>query len=74
MAKKVNITFQPAKKKFQKVNFCRGLEIGKSVQLYWQADIFCEQNKKNLIEIPTYYIDTLGTVFALLFQSLYRRK
>jgi hypothetical protein len=34
MAEKVNITFQPAKKKFRKVNFCRGLEIGKSVQLF----------------------------------------
>jgi hypothetical protein len=33
MAEKVNITFQPAKKKFRKDNFCRGLEIGKSVQL-----------------------------------------
>jgi hypothetical protein len=33
IAEKVNITFQAAKKKFRKVNFCRGLEIGKSVQL-----------------------------------------
>jgi hypothetical protein len=34
MAEKVNITFQPAKKKFRNDNFWRGLEIGRIVQLY----------------------------------------
>jgi hypothetical protein len=37
MAEKVNITGQ---KKFRKVNFCRGLEIGKSVQLYYYSIFF----------------------------------
>jgi hypothetical protein len=46
MAEKVSITFQPAKKKFRKDNFCRGLEIGKIVQLFTPIVLECNLDTK----------------------------